>query len=155
MLALFLKRILESKQTPRTISSLLNSSCWPQRVGLPLYFPQRVRLLKKPISRTTDWKILLSEAVSGLRNCDEIECRFPGWGPDPNWLLIRPSRAHTRVFPDRNYRVFSEFRAHYGLIMVWRWSDQRSLWSGKSDHRRIRAHLGLIRGNFERNWVWS
>ena len=39
-------------------------------------------------------------------------------------------------------------------MMVWRWSDQRSIWSKKSDHRRIRAHLSLIRGNFERNWVW-
>ena len=37
--------------------------------------------------------------------------------------------------------------------MVWRWSDQRSIWSEKSDHRRIRAHLGLIRADFERNWV--
>ena len=91
---------------------------------------------------------------------------FPGWGPDPNWLLIRPSRAHSRVFPDRNYRVFSEVRAHYGLIMVWRWSDQRSIWSKKSDHRRFRAHFCLIRGQFraqldliinvfKRNWVWS
>ena len=37
--------------------------------------------------------------------------------------------------------------------MVWRWSDQRSIWSEKSDHRRIRAHLGLIRGEFKRNWI--
>ena len=28
--------------------------------------------------------------------------------------------------------------------MVWRWSDQSSFWSEESDHRRIRAHLGLI-----------
>ena len=39
--------------------------------------------------------------------------------------------------------------------IVWTWSDKRSIWSDKSDHRRIRAHLGLIRTNFERNWVWS
>ena len=37
--------------------------------------------------------------------------------------------------------------------MVWRWSDQRSIWSEESDHRQIRAHLVLIRGDFERNWV--
>ena len=47
----------------------------------------------------------------------------PGWGPDPNWFMIRPSRAHTRVFPDQNYRVWKEVRAHYsvddGLQMVW------------------------------------
>ena len=28
--------------------------------------------------------------------------------------------------------------------MVWSSSDQRSIWSEKSDHRRIRAHLSLI-----------
>ena len=28
--------------------------------------------------------------------------------------------------------------------MVWNWSGQRSIWSEKSDHRRIRAHLSLI-----------
>ena len=39
--------------------------------------------------------------------------------------------------------------------MIWRWSDQRSIWSEKSDHRRIRAHLGLIRADFERTWVCS
>ena len=87
---------------------------------------------------------------------------FPGWGPDLNWFMIRPGRAHHRVFPDRNYRVWKEVRAHYSLddglemvwsevilvwkvwTMVWRWSDQRSIWSKKSGHRRIRAQLGLI-----------
>ena len=76
--------------------------------------------------------------------------------------MIRPSRAYTRVFPDRNYRVWKEFRAHYSLedgleivwwevdlvwkifTMVWRWSDQRSIWSEKSDQTRLRAQLGLI-----------
>ena len=28
--------------------------------------------------------------------------------------------------------------------MVWSWSDQGSIWSEKSDHRRIRAHLSLV-----------
>ena len=28
--------------------------------------------------------------------------------------------------------------------MVWRWSDQRSIWSDKSDQRRLRAQFGLI-----------
>ena len=88
---------------------------------------------------------------------------LPGWGSDPNWFMIRPSRAHTRVFPDQNYRVWTEVRAHYSLddglemvwsevvlvwkvwTMVWRWSDQRSIWSEKSDHRQIRAQLGLIK----------
>ena len=28
--------------------------------------------------------------------------------------------------------------------MVWIWSGQRSIWSEKSDHRRIRAHLSLL-----------
>ena len=28
--------------------------------------------------------------------------------------------------------------------MVWSWSGQRSIWSEKSDHRRIRVHLSLI-----------
>ena len=79
--------------------------------------------------------------------------------PDPNWLMIRPSQAHTRVFPDRNYRVWtsalqSEPWSGDGVIrnpsvwkvwtMVWRWSDQRSIWSEKFDQRPIRAHLGLI-----------
>ena len=38
--------------------------------------------------------------------------------------------------------------------MVMRWSGQRSIWYEKSDHRWNRAHLGLIRNVFERNWVW-
>ena len=58
--------------------------------------------------------------------------------------------------------------------MVWRWSDQISIWSENPDHRRIRAqlgliitsssalgsdqerlrvHLGLSRSDFERTWV--
>ena len=52
-----------------------------------------------------------------------IKFCYPGWGPDPNWFLIRPSQAHTRVFPDHNYRVWTEIRVHYslddGLEMVW------------------------------------
>ena len=28
--------------------------------------------------------------------------------------------------------------------LVWSWSGQRSIWSEKSDHRRIRQHLSLI-----------
>ena len=62
---------------------------------------------------------------NGLRRLDHPAYihLFPGWGPDLNWVMIRPSRAHTRVSPDRNYRVFSEVRAHYGLDhgleMVW------------------------------------
>ena len=68
----------------------------------------------------------------------------PGWGPDPNWLMIRPSRAHTRVFPDRNYMVWTEVPAQYSLD-----DDLEMVWSevilvSKSDHRRIRAHLRLI-----------
>ena len=87
--------------------------------------------------------------------------------------MIRPNRAHTRVFPERNYRVWKEVGTHYSLddglemvwsevilvwkvwTMSWRWSDQRLVLSEKSDHWQIRAHLGLIRGDFERNWVWS
>ena len=38
-------------------------------------------------------------------------------------------------------------------LQYGRWSDQRSISSEKSDHRPIRAHMGLIRGDFERNYV--
>ena len=31
--------------------------------------------------------------------------------------------------------------------MVWSWSGQKSVWSEKSGHRRIRAHLSLIRNS--------
>ena len=58
----------------------------------------------------------------------------------------------------RNFQRTSVWR------MDWRWSDQRSIWSEKSDHRRIRAHLGLIitssteitgsGRNFQRTSVW-
>ena len=73
--------------------------------------------------------------------------------------MIRPNRAHTPVFPDRNYRVWKAVRAHnsldHGMIsvwlevnsvwkvwsmsflvwtMVWARSDQRSIRSRRSDH---------------------
>ena len=65
-----------------------------------------------------------------------IYCRieiseYPGFGPDPNWAMIRPNRAHTPVFPDRNYRVWKAIRAHnsldHGLILVW--SEVNSVWT--------------------------
>ena len=76
--------------------------------------------------------------------------------------MIRPSRALTRVFPDRNYRAWTEFWARYSLYdglemvwsevilvskvwtMVWKWSDQRSNLTEKSDQRRLRAPLDQI-----------
>ena len=55
----------------------------------------------------------------------------PGFGPDPNWAMIRPNRAHTPVFPERNYRVWKAVRAHnsldHGLISVW--SEVNSVWT--------------------------
>ena len=39
---------------------------------------------------------------------------------------------------------FRKFERTTVWTMVWRWSDHRSFWSEKSDHRRIRAQLGLI-----------
>ena len=53
--------------------------------------------------------------------------------------MIRPSRAHAKI--TGSGRKFDRTTV---WTMVWRWSDQRSIWSEKSDHRRIRAQLGLI-----------
>ena len=49
--------------------------------------------------------------------------------------------------------------------MVWRWSDQRSIWSEKSDHGRFKrtwvwseatsSAIGSNHNLFERTWVWS
>ena len=56
---------------------------------------------------------------------------YPGFGPDPNWAMIRPNRAHTPVFPERNYRVWKAVRAHnsldHGLISVW--SEVNLVWT--------------------------
>ena len=102
----------------------------------------------------------------------------PGWGPDPNWLIIIPSRAHTSVFPGPNYyRVWTEVRAHYSLddglemvwsdvnlawkvwTLVWRWSNQMSIWSEKSGRWSgdglIRCQFGLKSLDDGLEMVWS
>ena len=54
------------------------------------------------------------------------------------------SSAHPCVPRPKLQGLFGSSSAIFVWTMVWRWSDHRSLWSEKSDHRRIRAHLGLI-----------
>ena len=67
--------------------------------------------------------------LSMLKHTCNNDC-YPGWGPDPNWVMIRPSQAHTRVIPDQNYRVFSEVWAHYGLDhgLEMAWSEVILVW---------------------------
>ena len=38
----------------------------------------------------------------------------------------------------------TEFRPNFERTTVWSWSDQGSIWSEKSDHRRFPAHFSLI-----------
>ena len=89
---------------------------WPRQRS----FDDDVNLRLRPSSFLSEiW--LLHFSVWFLKS-NWHECN-PCWGPDPNWFMIRPNRAHIRVFPDWNYRVWTEVRAHYGLDdgleMVW------------------------------------
>ena len=58
--------------------------------------------------------------------------------------MIRTSRAHSRVFPDEITWSGRKFESTSVWTMVWRWSDQISIWSENPDHRRIQAQLCLI-----------
>ena len=78
-----------------------------------------------------------------------------GWGADPNCFMIRPNRPHTSVFPDRNYRVWTEAPAHYSLNhdLVLVWSEVNLVWKVWSQ-----AYSSVLESDhklFERNWVWS
>ena len=143
--------------------------------------------LATPPCRKT-WTASVPNGASPLKSAKEAKLHsysrriqsgkqcFQGWGPDPNWFMIKPSRAHTRVFPDRNYRVWTEFWARYslydGLEMVWSevnlvwkvWSEATSRAIG-SDHNlfertsvwseAISSAIGSDHNLFERTWVWS
>ena len=63
---------------------------------------------------------------------------------DPNFFMIRPRRAHTRVFPDRNYSLDESSSAL-----------QSGPWSGVGLVTGQFSLKSLIIEVFERTWVWS
>ena len=73
----------------------------------------------------------------------------PGWGPNPNWFMIRPSRAHTRGLIRGQFGLKSLIIG--GFERTWVWSEMFSNAIG-SDQGSFRTHYFFSFFLFFFNW---